>query len=61
MATTKMKDRAIRKAFILRNLEFFKSTTFVNELGVNSRNIVDLAALDFDKRVFYGFEIKKLK
>lgn len=58
MATTKMKDRAIRKAFILRNLEFFKSTTFVNELGVNSRNIVDLAALDFNKRVFYGFEIK---
>lgn len=56
--TNKMKDREIRKSFILRNLEFFKSTMFVNELGVNSSNIVDLAALDFNKKIFYGFEIK---
>ena len=28
-----MKDRKIRKEFILRNLDFFKSTTFVNEMG----------------------------
>lgn len=53
-----MKDREIRKKFIMRNLDFFKSTTFVNEMGVNSKNIVDLAALDFKKNIFYGFEIK---
>lgn len=56
--TSKMKDREIRRAFIMRNLDFFKSSTFVNEMGVNSKNIVDLAALDFDKNIFYGFEIK---
>lgn len=55
---SKMKDREIREAFIKSNLEFFKSTTFVNEMGVNSKNIVDLAALDFNKNIFYGFEIK---
>lgn len=55
---SKMKDREIREAFIKRNLSFFKKTTFVNEMGVNSKNIVDLAALDFDKNIFYGFEIK---
>ena len=38
-------------------MEFFKSTTF-NEMGVNSKNIVDVAALDFKKNIFYGFEIK---
>ena len=53
-----MKDREIREAFIKRNLDFFKSVTFVNEMGVNSKNIVDLAALDFNKNIFYGFEIK---
>ena len=53
-----MKDWDIRKVFIQRNLDFFKSTTFVNEMGVNSKNIVDIAALDFDKNIFYGFEIK---
>ena len=58
MGTSKMKDREIRREFIMRNLDFFKSTTFVNEMGVNSKNIVDLAALDFDKNIFYGFEIK---
>lgn len=54
----KLRDIDIRKEFIKRNLEFFKSTTFVNEMGVNSKNIVDLAALDFNKNIFYGFEIK---
>lgn len=58
MPPKKIKDWAIRKEFIKRNLDFFKSTTFVNELGVNSKNIVDLAALDFKKNIFYGFEIK---
>ena len=58
MATNKIKDWDIRKVFIQRNLEFFKSNTFVNEMGVNSKNIVDIAALDFNKNIFYGFEIK---
>lgn len=54
----KLRDIDIRIEFIKRNLDFFKATTFVNEMGVNSKNIVDLAALDFNKNVFYGFEIK---
>ena len=54
----KLRDIDIRIEFIKRNLDFFKSITFVNEMGVNSKNIVDLAALDFNKNVFYGFEIK---
>lgn len=58
MPSKKIKDWEIRKEFIKRNLEFFKSTTFVNEMGVNSKNIVDLAALDFRRNIFYGFEIK---
>lgn len=58
MPRKKIKDWDIRKAFIKRNLDFFKSTFFVNELGVNSKNIMDVAALDFDKNIFYGFEIK---
>ena len=58
MPPKKIKDWPIRKEFIKRNLSFFKSTFFVNELGVNSKNIVDVAALDFNKNIFYGFEIK---
>ena len=54
----RLRDWDIRKEFVARNLEFFKSIKFVNEMGVNSKNIVDLAALDFDKNIFYGFEIK---
>lgn len=53
-----LKDIDIRKEFIKRNLSFFKSITFVNEMGINSKNIVDVAALDFNKNIFYGFEIK---
>lgn len=56
--STQIKDIDIRKEFIRRNLKFFKSTTFVNEMGINSKNIVDLAALDFNKNILYGFEIK---
>ena len=58
MEGKKLRDIDIRIEFIKRNLDFFKSTTFVNEMGVNSKNIVDLAALDFNKNIFYGFEIK---
>lgn len=58
MPPKKIKDWNIRREFIKRNLEFFKSNVFVNEMGVNSKNIVDLAALDFKKNIFYGFEIK---
>ena len=54
----RLRDWDIRKEFIKRNLEFFKQNTFVNEMGVNSKNVVDLAALDFTKNIFYGFEIK---
>lgn len=54
----KIKDVDIRKEFIKRNLEFFKSTTFVNEMKINSKNIVDLAAMDFNNNILFGFEIK---
>lgn len=58
MPPKKILDWDIRKEFIKRNLEFFKSNIFVNEMGVNSKNIVDVASLDFKKKIFYGFEIK---
>ena len=58
MPRKKILDWDIRKEFIKRNLEFFKSVTFVNELGVNSKNIMDVAGLDFKNNLFYGFEIK---
>lgn len=58
MGREQLRDIDIRKAFIKRNLDFFKKLTFVNEMGVNSKNIVDVAALDFKKNIFYGFEIK---
>ena len=58
MPRKKILDWDIRKEFIKRNLEFFKSVTFVNELGVNSKNIMDVAGLDFNNNLFYGFEIK---
>ena len=56
--STQLRDIDIRKEFIKRNLDFFKTNTFVNEMGINSKNIVDLAALDFKHNIFYGFEIK---
>ena len=58
MERVKLRDIDIRKEFIKRNADFFRANTFVNELGINSKNIVDFAALDFDKNIFYGFEIK---
>lgn len=58
MEREQLRDIDIRKAFIQRNLNFFKSTTFINEMGINSKSIVDLAALDFKNNIFYGFEIK---
>lgn len=58
MPPKKILDWDIRREFIKRNLEFFKSNIFVNEMGVNSKNIVDVASLDFNKNIFYGFEIK---
>ena len=58
MGKKQLRDIDIRKEFIKRNLDFFKSTTFVNEMGINSKNIVDVAALDFKKNILYGFEIK---
>ena len=63
----KIRDVDIRLAFMERNLKFFEQPgiEFVNEFGINSTNIVDLAAFDFTreengikKPLFYGFEIK---
>ena len=54
----RIRDIDIRIEFVKRNLNFFKSTTFVNEMGVSSKSIADIAALDFNRNIFYGFEIK---
>lgn len=58
-----IKDKDIRFRFIARNLDVFKkpNTEFVNEFGINSTNIVDLAYFDFNTNIFYGFEIKSEK
>ena len=42
-------DMDIRKAFLERNKEFFKSNVFANEFGINSTNVVDFASFDFNK------------
>lgn len=59
----KIVDKDIRFAFINRNKDFFqqKNCAFVNEYGINSTNIVDLAFFDFNDNIFYGFEIKSEK
>lgn len=56
----KIRDIDIRLKFIERNLAFFNKPEFefVNEFGINSTNIVDIALFDFSKKMFYGFEIK---
>lgn len=63
----KIRDVDIRLKFIERNIKFFEQPgfEFVNEFGINSTNIVDLAAFDFNHKtggkedpIFYGFEIK---
>ena len=54
----KLRDIDIRLAFIKSNLEFFRNNIFVNEMGINSKSIADVASLDFDKNILYGFEIK---
>lgn len=54
----KIGDKEIRYEFLMRNKDFFKSNIFVNEFGINSTNVVDLASFDFNKNIFYGFEIK---
>ena len=53
-------DKDIRFEFIKRNLGFFKKedTIFVNEYGINRRNVIDLASFDFKNNVLVGFEIK---
>lgn len=58
MAKYQLCDKDIRKAFLERNKEFFKSNIFANEFGINSTNVVDFASFDFNKNIFYGFEIK---
>ena len=56
----KVRDINIRLAFMKRNLKFFEQDgmEFCNEYGINSTNVVDLAGFDFNKNIFYGFEIK---
>ena len=56
----KIRDINIRLAFMKRNLKFFEQDDmeFCNEYGINSTNVVDLAGFDFNKNIFYGFEIK---
>lgn len=54
----KLRDIDIRVAFIKSNLSFFKKNTFVNEMGINAKSIADIASLDFDNNILYGFEIK---
>lgn len=56
----KIRDINIRLAFMRRNLKFFEQDgmEFCNEYGINSTNVVDLAGFDFNKNIFYGFEIK---
>ena len=54
----KLRDIDIRIAFIKSNLDFFKKNVFVNEMGINSKSIADIASLDFYKNILYGFEIK---
>ena len=56
----KIRDINIRLAFMKRNLKFFEQDgmEFCNEYGINSTNVVDLAGFDFNKNIFYGFEIK---
>lgn len=51
-------DRDIRVAFLKRNLDFFRNNVYANEFGINSTNVVDLASFDFNRNIFYGFEIK---
>ena len=55
----KVRDINIRLAFMKRNLKFFEQDgmEFCNEYGINSTNVVDLAGFDFNKNIFYGFEI----
>ena len=48
----KIRDVDIRLAFIARNMGFFEQPgfEFVNEFGINSTNIIDLAAFDFNHK-----------
>ena len=63
MNSKKLNDKDIRFSFVQRNKDFFSAQNhvFVNEYGINGTNIVDLACFDFNKNIFYGFEIKSDK
>jgi hypothetical protein len=51
-----IKDKDIRFKFIKQNKELFKSGIFINEYGINGKNVVDFALFKDD--YFIGFEIK---
>lgn len=52
----KIKDKEIRKIFILRNKEFFNAGLFLNEYSVGRSNRADIAC--YKDGYFYCFEIK---
>lgn len=52
----KINDKDIRFKFILENKEFFNKGIFINEYGINGKNVVDFAL--FKDGYFYGYEIK---
>ncbi len=56
----KVLDPEIRKEFIKRNLSYFSkdNTYFINEMKLNSKNIIDMIYFDFNNNNIIGFEIK---
>lgn len=56
----KVRDIDIRLAFVKKYMSFFEreGMEFASEYGINSTNVVDLAAFDFKSNTFYGIEIK---
>jgi len=61
----RLDDKTIRREFIKRNLQFFKTegNVLINEFGLswtkgNGKNIADIAYFDFKNNLSYTFEIK---
>ena len=56
----KLYDFDIRREFVKRNLEFFtkENTYLINEMKLNSKNIIDMNFFDFNTNTIIGFEIK---
>lgn len=54
-----IKDKEIRKLFVLRNKEFFNKGVFLNEYNIGHRNRADLGC--YKDGFLFGFEIKSCK